>query len=248
MASDPKNLQPITKPSPVAGRSPGPAHFYRFRQRISTGLLLFVVVVGLPIVGIPTLRQRLSSRVEALKIAMAGGIAPVMVKVGENQEPFPPEYEKPEPPLPFLSELASREKVFTFPPAVPAQQAPQLQARPRGVILEAPPPSEGSEQFAEQSTPESDNELQYGQGEIEREAYELLLGSNSIIAGMVQGGDASLRFVSWGATRRQDDTYWVRLTFQSSETNTDVEYIWQVKLLSKQITPLSYNARAIFQP
>jgi hypothetical protein len=36
----------------------------------------------------------------------------------------------------------------------------------------------------------------------------------------------------------------VRLKFQS-EGNPDEEYIWQVKVQSNEVTPLSYNARRI---
>ena len=79
---------------------------------------------------------------------------------------------------------------------------------------------------------------------MEQQAYDLLLKSNATVAGMVQGNNPSLRFKSWDAASRGDDTYRVRLKFQSNG-NPDEEYIWQVKIQANQVTPLSYNARSI---
>ena len=61
---------------------------------------------------------------------------------------------------------------------------------------------------------------------------------------MVRGSESSLIFESWDAAYRGDDIYWVRVKFQS-EDDAVREYIWQVNLDSKEITPLSYHARSI---
>ncbi len=79
---------------------------------------------------------------------------------------------------------------------------------------------------------------------MEQQAYDLLLKSNPTVAGMVQGSNPSLHFKSWDAANRGEDTYWVRLKFQSNG-NPEEEYIWQVKIQANQVTPLSFNARSI---
>ena len=241
MASDSKNSQ-------VASRPSGSQHFYRKRQRIYTGLLLFVVIVGLPIVGLPPLRQRLSSRVQVLKTALAGGIRPVTVKAGEGNEPFPSEYEKPAPPLPLPPQLPPLERIFTATSSSPSQSAPRIQSPPKAAKVEESPLESVPEKPAERAPPAADDEPRYQQGKIEQDAYDLLLQSDPAAAAMVQGKNPSLSFRSWDAAKKEEDTYWVRLTFLSSPGDSNVEYVWQVKLLLKKVTPLSYNARAISQP
>jgi hypothetical protein len=218
------------------------------RRRVYTGLLLFVVVVGLPIMSVPYLRNRLSARVMALKAAMTGDIKPVIAQVGANHEPFPAEYEKPAPPIPQAPQLPPVERIFTM---TQGGQMQPLRARtapkaPR--TLSIPPASAQTESTTEQTEAappaSAETELNYQQGKVEQDASELLLKSNATIAGMVQGSNPSLHFKSWDAVNRGDDIYWVRLKFQS-EGNPDVEYIWQVKLQTNQVTPLSYNARTI---
>ena len=95
MAFESRDLQVSKHPRPSITR--GPTEFYDKRGRIYTGLLVFVVVVGLPVVTVPALRNRLAARVHGLRSAISGEIEPVRVQVGGNTEPFPSEYEKPLP-------------------------------------------------------------------------------------------------------------------------------------------------------
>jgi hypothetical protein len=223
--------------------------FYRKRNRIYTGLLLFVVLIGLPIVSVPYLRNRLSTRVLVLKAAMAGEIKPIVAQVGANKEPFPAEYERPEQPVLQALKLPPPNKVFSMepggsvrPPAISNRAASKA---PKSEIL--PPPSQNEEppsQVEASSEGSEESGLKYQQGEKEQDAYDLLLQSNSTVAGMVHGSNPSLHYKSWDAAYRGDDIYWVRLKFQS-DSNPDMEYIWQVKLGSKEITPLSFYARSI---
>ena len=227
-----------------------PLHFYQKRNRFYTGLLLFVVVIGLPVVSVPRLRNRLSARILLLKDAVAGNVNPAVAQVGANTEPFPAEYERPEPPV---------NQVFKLPP--PASVIPQTPP----VYIPAPedssgtgsssasnaggfqPLTEGEETAVrDEAEPGEDEEpaLKYQQGEMEQEAYDLLLGSNPKIAEMVRGSDSSLTFDSWDAVYRGDDVYWVRVKFQVKGDSVR-DYIWQVDLGSKEVTPLSYHARAI---
>ena len=104
---------------------------------------------------------------------------------------------------------------------------------------------EGPEAVAE-TTPAGEPELKYQKGKTEQDAYDVLLKSSSTVTALVQGSNPSLKFKSWDAANRGEDTYWVRLKFQS-EGNSDAEYIWQVKLQSNQATPLNFNARSLAQ-
>jgi hypothetical protein len=115
--------------------------------------------------------------------------------------------------------------------------------------VETPPPAtdtttEPAVQTDSQRDQSGERELKYQSGKAEQDAYDLLLKSNPTVAKMVQGSNPSLKFKSWDAANRGEDTYWVRLKFQS-EGNPDEEYIWQVKVQSNEVTPLSYNARRI---
>jgi hypothetical protein len=60
----------------------------------------------------------------------------------------------------------------------------------------------------------------------------------------VRGSNPSLIFDSWDALHRGSDVYWVRVQFRLKD-NSVREYIWEVKLDSKEIMPLSYYARAV---
>lgn len=232
-----------------------PQRFYKTRHRISTGLMIFVVVVGLPILGIPSLRNRLSNRVMALKSAAVGGILPVTLDVGANHGPFPTEYESPLPLPPRAPELPSLDRVFTLDGRaassnpVPSQPPRTPTRRPK---VEASIPSTQPDAEPEaltvvaQTTPVAEPELKYQKGKMEQEAYEVLLKSSSTVAALVQGSNPSLMFKAWDAANRGEDTYWVRLKFQS-EGNPDAEYIWQVKLRENQATPLNFNARSVSQ-
>lgn len=183
MASDLKDVQPSTgSPSPLGGQSS--FRFYTRRRRIYTWLLLFVVIVGLPIVTVPPLRDRLSARVQILKIALAGGIEPITLKVGENLEPFPKEYQKPLPQLPHPPQLPPLERIFTASsshapqaPSARPQSSPSVAHKVMKITIPQPSPTSPSaaEQPTEQAAAPTSAEPQYRQGKIEQEAYDLLL-------------------------------------------------------------------------
>jgi hypothetical protein len=250
------------KPEEVQGAASA-TEFYRVRYRFYSSLLMFVVVVGLPIISVPALRHRLSGRVQALREAMAGGtIKPAVANVGENKEPFPAEYEKKvgAPNYPKLPAYLAAAQGFSG-PVVSSSPAPSTSAAPTRSIrsIRIPKTSEDTEAqagaaakaqepAAGQDAAGAEAQPKYQQGQMEKESYDFLLKSNPTISGMVLGSNPSLRFKSWDALKREEDAFWVRLTFVSVPGNTDVDYIWQVKLLSKQITPLSYNARTLASP
>lgn len=220
-----------------------PARFYRRRQRFSLSLLLFVVIVGLPIIGIPSLRNRLSMRVIELKAAISGDRKPAIVEVGANREPLPQEYQRPEPVLPRPPVLPQPERVFTM------EEPVTKPGRPARVIVIERPANRPEEQIEQASSDiagsqSEEPELKYQRGKEEQEAYDLLLQSYPAVAEMVQGKNPSLRFRSWDAVNRGEDTYWVRLKFQS-EGNAEADYIWIVKPQANQVSPLNFNARGI---
>jgi hypothetical protein len=218
-----------------------PTRFYAVRRRFYEGLLLFIVVAGLPIVGVPFLRQRLSERVIAFKLAFSNDIIPARAGVGENKQPFPAEFERPEPLLPNPPQLPSSEGSITaiFPANAPPRISYSRKKEKKPEIVAS------TEDSSEEPPAASDEGPKYQTGQIEQSAYNLLIQSNPTVAKMVQGSDPSLHFVSWDAAGRGDDIYWVRLKFKA-EGIPDVEYIWQVKLQSNEVKPLSHNAREIF--
>jgi hypothetical protein len=220
--------------------------FYKRRQRFSLSLLLFVVFIGLPIVAVPALRNRLSARVMALKAAMAGNKQPVLVAVGANKEPIPAEFQKPEPIIPKPMVLPSPERILTMdaPISKPGGSV-KVTIVPKSAGVKAPgvesAPTTASEEAA---SPSGEPEVTYQRGAAEQAAYDLLLQLNPVIAQIVQGKDPALKFKSWDAANRGADTYWVRLIFQS-DGNADAEYIWTVKVQDKKTSPLNFNARSL---
>lgn len=209
------------------------ARYVRFVYRLYLGLLLFVIVAGLPIIGITSLRQRLQLRVGILREALLAGqnaVPPVVAKVGENTEPFPKEYEIP------LQTWYQGPDTFQF--RVPVFRS--------GIELDAEASATAEEQTAvDASQAEEENAIEFRQGDTEREAYDLVLKSSEVLAGMVQGKDSSLRFVKWAAARRDEDTYWVDVTFTRNTDGSEARYIWQVNMASKKVLPLSSLARAL---
>jgi hypothetical protein len=233
--------------------------FYKVRQRIYGGLLVFVVVIGLPIIGVPSLRELLSQRVLAIKLAFSdNGVVPVTIKVGENKQPFPAEYERPAPLLPSPPKLPPLDRIFTLErdryvqPIQPAQPSPRpapgTPATPRiAVDRKEPADRDRPEISITREEPPEDlqdstqgDEPKYRKGAIEQNAYDLLLKTFPAVAKIVQGSN----FKSWDAASRGNDVYWVRLKLQSKESS-EAEYIWIVKLQSNQVTPFNYNAREI---
>jgi hypothetical protein len=232
----------------ATGRQPSTASpsFYKARRRIYGVLLIFIIVVGLPVATVPALRNRLLARIHVLKMAIVGDTSPDVVQLGKNQEPFPSEYERPAPVLPQFA-MPKPETVHTTPqggytlPRAAVRSVPKTAADKVASALSAEI-EEAEEQSESDATP--DNEPRYQKGKAEQEAYDLLVNFTPAIAGLVQGSNPALRFVSWDAAGRGEDVYWVRLKFQS-DNGKEAEYIWQVKLQSKQIAPLNYNARTI---
>lgn len=229
------------------GALQAPMRFYKKRSRFYTLLLLAVALIGLPIVSVPHLRNRLSARIMQLKAAVAGNVNPIVAQVGANQEPFPSEYERPKPPVHQVFRLPAADKII--PPAkiyVPGDSSdfnpPEALSLDESQIIYEGEGQAAQDEIALDVTEESGPK--YGQGENEQEAYNLLLESNATIAGMVRGSDSSMVFDSWDAAHRGDDVYWVRVKLHS-EGNPVREYIFQINLSSGEIVPLSYHARSI---
>jgi hypothetical protein len=238
-----------------------PVRSYLTRDTFYVSLLAFVLVAGISMTAIPSLRHRLTARVFALRAAIIGEKKPLSAQVGQVQEPLPPEFQRPAPAAPRPLQLPPLERIFTAEKGKPMSSSGSSRSHgplsstrilhtPNQVARsEAPEENNGAPQNAEggqsgSAAASPGAEIKYQKGQMEQQAYELLLKSNPTVAGMVQGKDPSLHFKSWDAAIRGDDTYWVRLKFQSNG-NPDEDYIWQVKIQSNQVTPLSYNARSI---
>jgi hypothetical protein len=249
---DSRDMQVAAGAAEAAREQRNAERFFKTRRKVYGVLLIFVVVVGLPIIGIPSLRNRLTLRVQTLKASFSGGTPPLAVNIGENREPFPAEYDRPAPPIAPEVPIPPQEKIETVSRPrtlhIPERAASES-GKTTGIQKQSDAgfSSDTAGQSVEQPAPPADEGPKYMKGDMEMEAYSLLLKMNATVAGMVQGSNPSLRFKSWDALKREEDTYWVRLKFLSSEENADVEYIWQVKLQAKQVVPLSHNARALPQ-
>jgi len=222
--------------------------FYHLRSRIYNALLVFVVVVGLPIVSVPGLRQRLGGRTMAIRQAMYGPVPKLtVVKVGENKEPFPEEYTTPSDAEILLQKPAPIQLIL--PP--PTQTAPlvskkAIQAGMEHAAAEEAAEASGSPFDIEADQQQEESGPKFQQGSIEKEAYDLLLTENMSVSDMVSGKNPELQFMSWSAAKRQDEgVYLVDLMFTRLPENLEEHFIWQVNLATKQITPMSFNARSL---
>lgn len=220
------------------------------RRRFYMGLAVFVLLVGIPLGVVPGLRHRLLDRAHSLRAAITGEPAPAMATAGAAAEPYPEEFELPPspPPSPPPAATAATPPVKAPPAAAPAGARTRPRLVPQGGegARKAPPlVREAPSSAPPAAAPEApDDGLPYGQGEIERQAYELVLKSQKKLAAMVAGDDPGLEFRGWGAVRRGEDLYWVRVTFDGPDGAE--EYIWQVRISLGEITPLSFNARSLF--
>jgi hypothetical protein len=236
----------------MASSHPYPYRFSVTRQRTYAGLLVFIVIIGLPIVAVPYLRNRLSERVFAIKAAISGEIKPAVAQAGANPEGFPKEYETAVPAGPQIPPLPAagiRTYAMVAPGLITSEirkpsrrlQIPNI--RPKVGGTEASTEQTG-EEAAHVAADEPASTITFQQGSGEKDAYTLLLRSNTAIAQLVKGSNPSLHFMSWDAAHKGEDVYLVRLRFQS-DGNPDVEYIWEVKLQTSEVIPLSYNAKSI---
>lgn len=232
MAMD--NMRGLAQELRKRGGAPRPGATEGRLRPVMPAVLVFAVAVGLPMVTVPALRARLRSRIEKLREALSSpGVVsqPAFARVGENKEPFPAEYERPVSPVPQwrgVIDLAAR--TYRAEPPAAERSAP---ADP------APEPEAAA----------TDQEPTFRQGPIEQQAYELLLQSNPVLASMAIGGDPTLRFRTWAAARaEEDDALLVKVTFTYLPDNSDREYIWKVKMLAKEVVPLSSYARSLSGP
>lgn len=219
------------------------------RSRVYKGLLLFIILVGLPTIAIPKLRNRLSNRIQILRAAWMQNEQPAITQAGANTNPFPQEYERPAVPNRDKTKLSAIANPSVMQKTSVSEDSPIkvvkiLQSSKQKAGKSSAVSDNDSENEAISSEDSANSLPQYNQGKNEREAYELVLKSNKTLATMVKGENPALHWKSWGAAHRGDDNYWVRVIFLNQD-KTEIEYIWQVKLTSGEISPLSYNARSI---
>jgi hypothetical protein len=223
------------------------AHFYQVRSRFSMGLLIFAVAFGIPIIGVPKLRHRLSERVQVLRQALhSPTVKLVTLKVGENKEAFPEEY------------IRSNFKPPSTPQFVSVQLMPHPSSKTAPIISDKvirPGKTEQhagdmpSETQATATSDAADSAPRFQQGRIEKEAYNILLQANSTVSEMVLDKNPAFQFKSWLAAKQQEEgSYLVDLAFNKMPEKQEEHFIWQVNLLSKQITPMSYNAKTLPKP
>lgn len=263
-------MNSMTDPGQRAGfevsPEPAPNRFYLQRFRFYSIVMLFVVGTVLLLFGVPSLRYRLGARLTQLREAARGysGPQPVVAQVGQNPAPFPAQYEKAvvipqKPSMPMLS--FSDGKLSVLPPAAAnavSQALGKGRAERKGVLkvpatlgAGAPAgqtPAQADQRANQPGESETSLEPVFTQGQVEKDAYNLVLKKYPAVSGMVTGNDPSLQFRNWAAAKRDEDTYWVRLVFQQSSDRTEVAYIWEVKIGASQVSPLNYNARSLPKP
>jgi hypothetical protein len=236
---------------------------YTGRQWFYGGLLVFVVAVGLPIIGVPSLRTRLSDRILAIKASLrTDSIVPVTVAAANNSNPFPAEFEKTAREMkPAI--LPPIERIFTlqYKNAKPLPGVIVKNNRQQSTPSEAnsEPSSKGRQEFNsiiedsstddlrvvdDPSSPSARKEPKYQKGTMEQSAFDLLVSKNPTVADIVKGSHPGLHLKTWDAAKIDGDTYWVRLKLQADK-NPESEYIWTVKMQSKEVVPLSFNAKSI---
>jgi hypothetical protein len=219
--------------------------FYRRRNRFYLSLSLFVLGAGLPQILVPSLRQRLFERAGVIRENLSGNsVQPkaLTAQVGENQAPFPQEYERVVPPVPQIAPpVFVQNQVYR--PMPPSQSAGRKSQRREGR-------DESPEASAAAQPPDADNsaptEPEFLKGKMEQEAYDLLIQNNPVAAGLTRSGMGSAKFSGWSAAKLDEDTYLVRITLVRD--GAEVPYIWQVRIGTKQNSPLNYNARALPKP
>lgn len=248
----------------------GWSRYNRRRHRIYLGILVFVVVAGLPMIGIPSLRYRLRTRIQGLRAAYKGEPAvqaPAFARVGENREPFPRAYER-QPPLPAylpkieppaarppLGIILGREDTPSSIAASEPQSSSRRPSRASGTGSQAAsaagksepklilPPS--ARATSEPPAADAGSEPQFRKGKSEQEAYDLLVNANQTLAGMVKGSDPALIFQDWSAAAMGENSFYVMVTFVQAADNVVRKYIWNVKVATKEVTPISFYAMSI---
>jgi hypothetical protein len=179
----------------------------------------------------------------------------VTAGVGENPRPFPTEFERQIPEKPRLPVLPLPQAVLDMTqgtirsaPPVQTKQPPVLRGRAKEdtATKAAPPekPAPAVVNIAPVPTEGASDEPEYRQGEQEKIAFDLLLEQSSSVKSVVSGSNPALRFKGWGAAKREDDVYWVRLTLTTAQ-GTDADYIWQIRVTTRLVTPLNFNARSL---
>jgi hypothetical protein len=248
----------------------GWSRYNRRRHRIYLGILVFVVVAGLPMIGIPSLRYRLRTRVQGLRAAYAGAPvvqAPAFAKVGESREPFPRAYERQQPLPAYLPKIelpAARPPLGIIlgggdtPSSIGAGEPQSASRRPPRASSaggQAAAPAGKSEPklvlpgFAtatsEPPAADAGSEPQFRKGKSEQEAYDLLFNANQTLAGLVKGSDPTLKFQDWSAATMGENSLYVMVTFVQTADNIVRKYIWNVKVATKEVIPLSAYAMSI---
>jgi hypothetical protein len=226
---------------------------WSYHQKAYFSLLVFVAAAGLPLIGVPSLRARLRSRVHTLRAAaLAEPVAPspVAAKTGENQEPFPKEYAHTAAHPSYLPKIDVPTRApyrivlgESNPESPPVAAAPaSASVKPKTPVADKAAPAA---EDAAASGAASGTESQYRKGKEEQEAYDLLLNANQILAEMVKGSEPTLKFQDWGATLKDQGSYYVMVSFLHAADNTVRKYIWNVRLAAKEVVALSSYAREI---
>jgi hypothetical protein len=178
------------------------------------------------------------------------------LRVGDNREPFPKEYEHPTTRPDYLARLDLRPKqmhvVISDQGVVPAvKRAPvrivvgsdDAQAGEKPSTQTSAGASEAAAAGAAGSDKPAAPAYQKGKGE--QEAYDLLVSSSKALSEMLKGSNPALKFQDWGAAAMGENSYNVMVTFVQAAGDVPQKYIWNVKLSSKEVIPVNSLAMSI---
>jgi hypothetical protein len=222
-----------------------------YHDKIYLALLMFVVMGGLPIVGVSSLRARFHDRIQLLRRAARGERsmpAPAIATIGENREPFPKEYQNPRAQPSYMQKFEAPSRA-PYRIAIGGDETSPVKHAPVTEISKSKPLQEidlaPASADAKPVSADAGSNPQYRKGKSEQEAYDLLVNANATLAAMIKGSDPALTFQDWSALSTGQDSYNVMVSFLQSADNQARKYIWSVKLATKEVVPLSSYARGI---
>lgn len=179
------------------------------------------------------LRQRLISRLgllyNAVRQSPEENLRPTVVVLAERNIP---EKFIPVPQLPPQRPLPPSIKIVGQPPA------PASRAEPLARLVRARRPA-AQEQAGEQPTPPPSLESE------KKQAYEILLAERRNLAELARNSNPELEFKRWEVPKVEGDNFWIDVVFLDKKSGREVHYVWQVNSYTREVRPLSHEARSL---
>ncbi len=191
-----------------------------------------------------SLRQRLVSRLgllySAVRQSPEESIRPTVIVLAERNIPekFIPVPQPPQRPLPPSIKVVRQ---------LPAQAGRAEQQQPSSSTAEPlarlvrPRQPDASEPSAAAPPVPASPSLEAEK----KQAYELLLAEKKNVAELVRNSNPELEFKRWDVPKVEGDNFWIDVVFLDKKSGREVHYIWQVNSYTREIRPLSHEARSL---